>query len=371
MTRRFLSRAHRWLGVCLGGPFALIGLTGSLLIFYVEIDRAVHPALHAPEPSRATSSPNWDQAVSTLRRTYPDKQGPWRLEVTPDQRFIPARYYDPPERAGQAFAPMLVWLSADGTHVLRHDYWGDTAMTWLYDLHYRLMLGEAGAILIGLEGLALIFALLIGMVLWWPRGSWAKALRYKSQAAPSRRLRDQHKLLGLASIVPLLLLAGTGAMLALPGPTAGLLSTLGLVTTVPARPVSAGWSGRQISVQHAVAIGQQHWPEARLAWIEVPGPGNAAFALRVQLPGDPSRRFPHSYIWIDQYRGTILGTQDLRNSGGGARILAWLHPLHDGSAGGMWLRCFFVLAGVMPLALWWTGRGRAQLRTRARNGSHR
>ena len=210
MTRRFLSRAHRWLGVCLGGPFALIGLTGSLLIFYVEIDRAVHPALHAPVLSGGTSSPNWDQAVSTLRRTYPDKQGPWRLEVTPDQRFIPARYYDPPERAGQAFAPMLVWLSADGTHVLRQDYWGDTAMTWLYDLHYRLMLGEAGAILIGLEGLALIFALLIGMVLWWPRGSWAKALRYKSQAAPSRRLRDQHKLLGLASIVPLVLLAFGG-----------------------------------------------------------------------------------------------------------------------------------------------------------------
>jgi uncharacterized iron-regulated membrane protein len=60
--------------------------------------------------------------------------------------YRPARYYNPPETAGRDFAPMLVWLAPDGSRILRRDYWGDTAMTFLYDLHYRLLMGTTGAV---------------------------------------------------------------------------------------------------------------------------------------------------------------------------------------------------------------------------------
>ncbi|MFM2372531.1 MAG: hypothetical protein RIS85_2253, partial [Pseudomonadota bacterium] len=42
-ARTIVRKAHLWLGLGLGALFALLGLTGSLLVFYQEIDAALHP----------------------------------------------------------------------------------------------------------------------------------------------------------------------------------------------------------------------------------------------------------------------------------------------------------------------------------------
>ncbi len=138
--RRAVRKLHLWLGLWLGGLFVLLGLTASLLVFYPQVDAMLHPELRA----EGEGEPDWDRALATVRAAYPDKQGGWRFEVTGEPGAIPARYYDPPERAVHAFRPMMVWLSPDGGRVLRRDYWGEYAMTFIYDLHYRLTLGEAG-----------------------------------------------------------------------------------------------------------------------------------------------------------------------------------------------------------------------------------
>ncbi|WP_416366234.1 PepSY domain-containing protein [Sphingomonas aerolata] len=42
-----MRRVHLWLGLTIGVLFAFAGLTGSLLVFYPEIDAALSPALRA------------------------------------------------------------------------------------------------------------------------------------------------------------------------------------------------------------------------------------------------------------------------------------------------------------------------------------
>ena len=140
-----------WMGLSAGLLFALLGLTGGVLAFYPEIDAALHPVIE--EKGRADAA-SYDRAMTTLRAAYPDKSGAWRLEVTGQVGAIPARYYNPPERADHAFRPMMVWLSADGLRVLRRDYWGEYAVTFIYDLHYRLAMGEVGAAIVGWGGFA-------------------------------------------------------------------------------------------------------------------------------------------------------------------------------------------------------------------------
>ncbi len=357
MMQRLVRKVHLWLGLSLGALFVLLGLTGSVLVFYTEIDRQLNPALAV-----AAAPPDWDQAVRTLRTAFPNKQGPWRLEVTQDRGAIPARYYNPPETAGRAFAPMMVWLSPDGRHVLRQDFWGDYAMTWIYDLHFSLLAGEIGGAIIGWSGVILLALLVSGVWAWWPRGNWRKALRYKAHAAPTRRLRDQHKWAGLGSALLLLALTGTGAMLALAEETEAVLRATGAPPTQITPPVSRAWEGRQISLGQAIQTAQAALPDARIAWIEVPGPGNAAFRFRLQTPADPSRRFPHSYVWIDQYSGQVLKVADLRSGTAGDVVLAWLHPIHDGSVGGRLTQILAVLSGLAPLLLFVTGWRRYRLR---------
>jgi len=361
-ARRLVTRLHLWLGLGLGALLVLAGLTGALLVFYVEIDARLHPEQAA---AGSASLASYDRAIVTLHRAYPDKTGPWRIEVTHRAGAIPARYYNPPETAGRDFAPMLVWLSPDGTRVLRREFWGDTAMTLVYDLHYRLLLGRLGGVIFGYAGLALLVLLGSGLAAWWPRGSLAKALRYKSGAAPRRRWRDQHKLAGLAGLPVLALLTATGVMLALPRESDAVLGTV-LGPTQPLPQVGAApGAGAPIPPSAAARAALDALPGARLAWIEIPGASGGAYRLRVQVPGDPSARFPHSYVWVDPDRGTVLAAADASRAPLLGRFDNWLHPLHDGSAGGLALRLVVLLGGVVPLVLfitglrrWWVGANR-------------
>tara|TARA_R110001599_G_scaffold116625_1_gene284429 strand:- start:696 stop:1826 length:1131 start_codon:yes stop_codon:yes gene_type:complete len=364
--RRGVRTLHLWLGLGIGGLLVLLGLTGSILVFYPELDALLHPQIRVEASDRPAPEPDWDRALATVRQTYPDKQGPWRLEVTDQPGAIPARYYNPPERAGHAFRPMMVWLSPDGSRVLRRDYWGEYAMTFLYDLHYRLLMGETGGTILGWLGFILLALLLSGLWAWWPKGSWTKALRLKLSAHPQRSLRDWHKLAGLSGLLFLVILTVTGIMLALPEESDATLGATGLpVDAMPHVHPAAQSSATKASVAEIVRNGRSTLPDARIAWIETPPAEGGTYRLRMQAPGDPSFRFPHSFVWLDSASGKVLAVHDAREAQAGSVVNNWLHPLHEGSAGGLAGRLLVVLCGLFPAVLFVTGLLRWRGRRRA------
>jgi uncharacterized iron-regulated membrane protein len=362
--RHIVRTLHLWLGLSVGSLFVLLGLSGSILVFYPDIDRLLNPEIRV----EVKSPPDFDAAWATVLANWPDKAGPWRFEVTGNREAIPARYNNPAERKGHDFRPMMVWLSPDGAQVLRRDYWGEYAMTFIYDLHYRLLLGEIGGTVLGWTGFALLALLMSGLWAWWPRGSWTKALRVRAHAPPVRRWRDWHKLSGLSGLLFLVILTTTGIMLELPEETDAALTALRLpVDTLPiVAPVVPSSSG-QINISQAITVARKAFPTARLAWIETPPKKGGTFRLRYQVAGDPSRRFPHSFVWIDSFSGEIRAVQDARQASAGSLINNWVHPLHDGSAAGLAGRILVALCGILPLALFLTGL----LRWRARRSHSR
>lgn len=352
---RAVRKLHLWLGFALGGLFVLLGLTGSVLAFYPEIDALLHPEIRV----EGSAPPDWDRALATVRTTYPKKVGPWRFEVTDDLGVIPARYYDPPERAGYAFRPMMVWLSPDGGEVLRRDYWGEYAMTLIYDLHYRLLLEELGGEMLGWAGFALLALLLSGLWAWWPRGSLAKALRIKRHGPPQRTLRDWHKVTGLSGLAFLILLTATGIMLELPEQSDTALNAIGLPVESAPQVHRAGTEEAPttpaVIPSQAISAAKRGLPQARIAWIETPPLAGGTYRLRMQVPGDPSYRFPHSFVWVDGATGKVLAVQDARKSAAGTAVNNWVHSLHDGSAAGLIGRLLVAFAGLVPLLLFVTG----------------
>jgi uncharacterized iron-regulated membrane protein len=352
-----MRQLHLWLGLTIGALFVLLGMTGSALVFYQEIDAALHPeiSVKASTPAPGWDSPVWDRALATVRDQWPDDTGQWRFEAKHDAGPVAARYYPSGEPASHMTKRMMVWLSPDGTRILRHDGWGDYAMTWIYELHMDLLSDEVGHKIVGWSGLVILVLLGTGLTAWWPKGSWRKALAFKRGAAPIRRLHDIHKLTGLWSLILLILFAATGFMLALPKESNWALErTVAPIDAMPS-PRSIRHDGPMVSLATALAAGHRALPEARLAWIEVPPPGDGVIKLRVQVPGDPSRRFPHSYIYIDQYSGRVIATLDARQGGTVTTINNWLHPLHDASVGGLATRILAVFVGLVPAVLFLTG----------------
>jgi len=48
--RRYFSALHLYLGLVLGVAFTMLGLTGSFLVFYPEIDQLINPELQINQP---------------------------------------------------------------------------------------------------------------------------------------------------------------------------------------------------------------------------------------------------------------------------------------------------------------------------------
>lgn len=60
---------------------------------------------------------------------------------------------------------------------------------------------------------------------------------------------------------------------------------------------------RRISLDKAEAIAQTQFPNAELRWIETPNSPEDTYKIFLYQDGEPSKRFPKTIVWMDQYAG--------------------------------------------------------------------
>ena len=355
-ARRWWLNLHLCLGLALGGVFALLGVTGRVLAFYPEIDRALNPGLR---PSTSlTHTVSVEAVVNQLRRLYPERDGGWRIELPLDDSTpITARYAQSSEREGRSFSPLMLTLDPVTLERTSHRVWGDYLATWIYDLHYTLLFDKPGKVVVGTVGLVMLISLLSGLWLWWPsRSRWWSALRPVIREGSVRRIYDLHVLAGTYGVVLLIVLALTGAGLALPDQTRRLLDTmLGLkpMPEIAAYPVVD--KAMPIDLDRAVAVARERFPEAELRWVDVPAIGEGPLGIRLYQSGEAGRRFPKTRLWLDPYSEEIIAVHNPAQNTAGNTVLDWLHPLHNGEAFGLVGRWMTFFSGFVPLLLFVTG----------------
>lgn len=363
--RQFWVQVHLWPGLLLGGLFALLGVTGSVLCFYPEIDLWLNPA---QQVAQAAPPPELQRVLTALQAAYPDYVGAWRLEMPlAEGRPINVRYYRPPETAGRSFAPFMATVDPGTLEITSHRFWGDYPMTWIYNLHYTLLLEKPGRIAVGLVGVFSLFSLLSGLYLWWPApGRWRAALRPQIRAGKLRATYDWHVRAGVYGLVLLSVVSFSGILLALPEylhPVIAGFSPLSRWQTPPSQ-VQSGQT--MISADAAVHRALERLPGASLRWVETPQNGPGSYRINLWQAGDPGYRFPRSSVWVDAYSGQVLAVRDWRENSAGDSFLGWQHPLHNGEAFGLSGRILACLAGLLPILLWVTGLLRWSQKRRAR-----
>ncbi|ATG91850.1 PepSY-associated TM helix domain-containing protein [Methylomonas koyamae] len=367
-ARQLWLAVHLYLGLGLGLVIAVVGLTGSLLVFYLDLDEWLNPQLIIAQPGAQRQS--YEALYQALRQAEPDRQRGWRLEIPEDpRRAVTARYYKPEETVHHGFAPLLVSLDPYTGKVLANRFWGEFAMTWLYDLHYKLLLDDPGKILMAIVGGILLISLISGLYLWWPPLSKLKtALTVKANASKERLNYDLHKLAGFYTFIVMLIVALTGVALEIPqyvNPLFGYFSPLQAMPKPQSSPSAPGQ--QRISLDQAVAAGQSVFPDARLCWIETPHDAGGSFRINLRQDGEPSQRFPKTNVWVDQYSGRILAVSDPADLGGSDTLINWLHPLHTGEAFGLTGQWLVLISGLACPLLFVTGAIRWQQKRRARH----
>ncbi|WP_333879086.1 PepSY-associated TM helix domain-containing protein [Methylobacter sp.] len=337
--------------ICSGRP------TGSVLVFYVELDEILNPNLHITAAQAQQQPQSYEAVFQAIRQAHPERKASWRLEMPHHkQAMLMARYYMPIEKAGLSFAPLIVWVNPYNAEVVSSRFWGEFAMTWLFDLHYALLLDEAGKTLMGIVGFLLLIPLLSGIYLWWPAsGKLRQGLSIKRRASKPRLIFDLHKTHGVYSYVIMLLLLVSGVILELPTVFKPAINYLSPLYQAKANQSQYQAGYFRISLDQAVAIATPLYPGAVLRWIETPNGPNGSYRIMLYQQGEPSFRFPKTTVWIDQYNGAVLSTRNPRLEHIGDTFINWLHPLHNGEIAGITGRLLVFISGFIPAVLYVTG----------------
>ena len=365
LERHFWLKLHLYLGLTVGLVFVVAGLTGSLLVFYNELDEWLNSELVITEPVNQPWM-DYEKILLALQKQFPERTKSWRFEIPRNDRvLLMARYYKPEETEHLHFAPLMVWINPYTAEIVRSRFWGQYLMTWLFDLHFNLLLDLTGKTIMAYLGGVLLISLLTGLYLWWPSFSKLKsALLIKRSASFVRFNYDLHKVNGVYSVVLLLLIVASGILLELPdffNPVIHRFSPL-----FQAQPnLSTFTPGSvRLPVDRAVQIARMKFPQASLRWIETPNGSLGNYRIQLYQAGEPSQRFPKTMVWIDQYSGAILEIRNPTNQSPGDQFLSWLHPLHNGEIAGIAGRWLVFVLGFVPLILFITGVSRWRQKVR-------
>lgn len=368
-----LRTVHLWTGLVFGTILVLQGLSGSLLSWVHELDAMLNPGLLHVAPPPA------------MRAGDPLRVQPSRVQAVHDLLAADARYGKPsmlmlPERAGDVYVAWYrpgkeksawkqpvtrqVMLDPATLAVLGERNWGEAGLSrpllvpTLFHLHRYLLAGEAGKVVIAVQGVALALMTLTGIVIWWPRmtrSAIANALSVRFGGSWPRLSFQLHRSAGFFCAPVLLFMGLSGVHFNMPAWVAPLVGAVATVTPNE-KPVNRSSAAlAPLSVAEAMAAAQARYPEARVGRINFPAGPAQPWEVRVRQPGELRQGPGATRVSIDARDGAVLRVADPLRAPGGDRFLAALFPLHSGEAFGTAGKVFISFVGVLPLAFFVTG----------------
>lgn len=366
---------HRWLGLSVGLVFVLLGLTGSLLVFDHAIDEWLNPELLLVRPS---GQPGERREASQLEQPrYPSRPPLAQSIIEAAERAAskPAISVSKPRvpngvwtvwfSSGHESDPQFTAVYVDPTslRITGQRVWGHDLMSWTYRLHYTLLAGRTGAIVVGLVGITLLVSILSGLVLWWPL--WLHSLRAALAIRRGRLLVfDLHKSLGVASCAVLAVVGFTGVAMEFPATLRNMAAVAFSVTQTPPEPKSSTEAaGESVTADQAIVIAEKLFPDAEWDHLHPPASHGGVFEVALRQPGEVQRSYGRTQVFIDRYSGQVTAVIDPHQSTAADAFFAAQFPLHNGEAFGLAGRILVFVSGLAPaflyvsgLMLWWRKR---------------
>jgi uncharacterized iron-regulated membrane protein len=386
MVRRSLIWLHRWAGLLMTVFLVIVGLTGSLLAFYSELDHLVAPQLYAkPNPGATPLDPaslaeraealEPKARVTSVWLWYPDQ-----VLVGVTGRTNPAT--DKPYELG--FGQLLLdpWTGDE----LGRRTWGDISegainlMPFIYKLHYALALDMTGIWILGIVALVWTLDCFVGFYLTLPVGArqfwrrWKFSWLVKRNSGAFRLNFDLHRAGGLWLWIALLLFAWSSVYM-------NLWDTVYTWTTRAVLEYHAPWTD--------LADQPQPRKSPRLDWREAQATGERLMALEASKDGFALEAPVALSYESDKglYKYTVRSGKDVQDNRGrtdiyfdgdsgalkltllptgqyaGNTVTSWIYALHMANIFGLPWRIFvcvlgqvIVMLSVTGVYIWWRKR---------------
>jgi uncharacterized iron-regulated membrane protein len=363
--RKQWLKVHLYLGLFAGAILAMVGLTGSILVFWQDVDDWLNPSLRkvASQLNGEAAFANLD-AIFTATTTIMPANASVSFGYYPrDNGAAYQLFYSVPRPELQGADQYLSFVDpytakVTGIKLVKsaNDWLPRAFMPFVFQLHYALLCGETGGLVLGIAAVLLLISVLTGLIVWWPlTGNWRQALSIKSNASIERFNHDLHKTAGFYSALMLLVLLISGIEFSLPGQFHLLVNLFSSTTDRYALKSGVANHRRPLSLTEVVNIVNTHYPEGRFDWIYNATEADSAFTLCKRDVKSLGRFIDRRCAVVDQYSGEVIWVQQPGNGTAGDLLIQWLWPLHSGQAFGMTGRILVFLSGLVCPVLYVTG----------------
>ncbi len=219
-VRRLMFQVHMWVGLILGLLLAVLGLSGSILVYDNAVLDMLSPVPQAVAKGEAMSL---DKIAEAARAAVGRGQVQIALPRASGEAFS-VRVTQPRAPEGQQAGPprpqaaTQVFIDPVSGTVLGTRRAGlPPALAFVHQLHGNFLMGREGRQFVGWLGVAMLLLGVTGLVLWWPkRGQWKYAFLVRRTAQGLRFHRELHAATGIWIFVVFMIVSFSGVVIAFP-----------------------------------------------------------------------------------------------------------------------------------------------------------
>lgn len=191
--------------------------------------------------------------------------------------------------------------------------WGELGLSLplliptLFHLHRYLFAGDVGKTTVAVVGLGVVILSVLGLVLWWPKLTWAglrSAVTVRFGGSWPRFNYTSHRAIGLFAAPVFVLLGVAGVYFNMPAWIVPVVNAVAPVTPSNKKLVTSGEGG--VTPAAAMLIAQERFPQGRLSRIGLPAKLTAPYEVRLRQPGELRMGDGATRVSIDAGTGQIL-----------------------------------------------------------------
>lgn len=326
---RILSLMHRWIGAIGGLLLAVLGLTGTLLVWRNQLTFVAHAGdTVRPDPvSLARAVDAVSQAPSPIDR----------ITFAGDGLGVHQALFADGSGA---------YVSQAGETVERWSSAWQRPELWVFDLHHHLLAGDAGETMTGIAGLTGLFFLITGLILWWRMRNRFRLRLWPATMKPGAVVHH-HRDMGVVTAPLLLVSLVTGVLMVFPALGGPLLAE---TRSHPPKVDSVRVTPSTHDLKPLFTAAAAMFPGAELRRLQMPRkPGTpVVLRLRQSFEWTPNGR---TFVYADPATLTILAHDDPATRGTAASIREKLYPVHAAKTGGIAWKLAMTVSGIVLMLL--------------------
>ncbi|WP_029151642.1 PepSY-associated TM helix domain-containing protein [Methylovulum miyakonense] len=365
VRRKLWLQVHLWLGLGLGLFLAIIGLTGSVLVFWHELDEAINPGLYQASNYSHLSRKSLDELIAAASLAAPKGWVSASLDALHENgNAVFGFYYPEPNLTPEQAESLTIALDPSTAEVVSrrvfYHAWNplkNSLVGFFFKLHYALFLGEIGVTIVGIFAVLFFVSTMSGLILWWPlTGNWKRVLTIKRKASTERFNHDLHQTAGFYSLIVLLVLLISGLYFNLPNQFRWLVERFSPLTAdakanpQPAPPVT------NAVLENALRKITQQNPQAEAQFYSFsPDPTMPFTVCFRNVPELRPYVLDSRCYQLNRNTGDVLAITDPAHGSVGDVVMQWQWPLHSGQAFGWTGRILVCIAGLICPLLFVTG----------------